>query len=639
MTITAPFGSWESPISAEVVTRAGLRFADVLRIDGDDLYWIESRPAEGGRSVIVRHSGAGSIEDIGPDGFNARTRVHEYGGGAYVVANGTVFSSRFDDQRLYRIDLGVAPVAITPEPEIAAGLRYADLDLSTDWAVGVREDHTGEGEAVNELVRIELAGATQPAVIASGRDFYSNPRINPDRTSIAWLEWDHPNMPWDGTELRVARFDGGRLGESVLVAGGPQESVTQPEWAPDGTLHYVSDRTGWWNIYRHTARRDEAVLTMDAEFGVPGWVLGTRRYCFLDDGTLIAAHESLDGDRLMAIEDGAIRRIDVPFRSIGSTMVTSGRTLFVVAGGPDASPGVAAIDIDTGAPEVLHGGEAVFDDQYVSIPESITFDTPDGPAHALFYPPTNPNFIGPEEESPPLMVEIHGGPTGQARTTLSPSFLFWTSRGFGIVDVDYGGSSGYGREYRNRLRGEWGVVDVRDCALAAAHLASRGKADPDRLIIAGGSAGGYTTLMALAMRDEFSAGSSWYGIASLEALAQDTHKFESRYLDGLIGPYPEALSIYRERSALNHMDGFDAPVILLQGLDDKVVPPKQAEVMRDALIARGVPVACVMFAGEGHGFRDARNQITALESELSFFGQVLGFEPAGEIEPVTVSGL
>ncbi len=639
MTTTAPFGSWESPITAQAVTKTGLKFGDVLRVDGGDVYWVESRPSESGRSAIVRHSSAGAIDDIGPDDFNARTRVHEYGGGAYVVTDGTVFASRFDDQRLYRIDPEGEPVAIVPEPTIPSGLRYADLDVAGDWAVGVHEIH-GDGEPANQVVRIDLSGNTEPVIVASGRDFYSSPRINPARTAIAWLEWDHPNMPWDGTDLCMAHIDGdGNPSAPVLVAGGVDESITQPEWAPDGALHYVSDRTGWWNIYRHTSTEDVAVVPMAAEFGQPAWVFATRRYCFLEDGTLLALHGSPDGDHLIAIEEGITREIDVPFRSLGSSMASRGSSLYLIAGGPDASPAVVEIDVDTGAHEVVRAADTTIDDRYVSIPEQITFDTPDGPTHALFYPPTNPEFRGPEGETPPLIVEIHGGPTGKARTTLNPSYLFWTSRGFGIVDVDYGGSSGYGRAYRNRLRGNWGVVDVRDCALAAAHLAATGRADPERLIITGGSAGGYTTLMALATRDEFAAGSSWYGVASLEALAEQTHKFEARYLDRLVGPYPDERALYQERSALNHLDGFSAPIILLQGLDDEVVPPQQTEMMRDALTSRGVPVACIMFEGEGHGFRDARNQITALQSELSFFGQVLGFEPAGDIPPVEIVGL
>ncbi len=640
MTQTAPFGSWESPISAAEVTRAGLRFGDVLRVDGDDLYWVESRPEEAGRSVIVRHSAAQVVDDIGPDDFNARTRVHEYGGGAYAVGDGAVFAARFEDQRLYRIDREGEPIALTPDPDPPAGLRYADLDIADGWVVCVREHHRGDGEPRNELVRIDLTGSSPPAVIATGRDFYSSPRVSPDRAALAWLEWNHPNMPWDGTELRVAHFDStGILGESTLIAGGAEESVTQPEWAPNGRLHYVSDRTGWWNLYRHGPSEDEAVLPMNAEFGLPGWVFATRRYCFLDDGTLLAAHSSPGGDRLLAVENEETRTIELPFRSLGSTMASRERSLYLLAGGPGAPTAVIEIDVDTGAHQVLRSADAAIDERYASIPEAITFDTPDGPAHALYYPPTNPEFTEPADEAPPLIVEIHGGPTGQARTPLNPSYLFWTSRGFAIVDVDYGGSSGYGREYRNRLRGNWGVVDVRDCALAAAHIASIGKADPDRLIITGGSAGGYTTLLALALHDEFAAGASWYGIASLEALAQHTHKFEARYLDRLIGPYPKSKAIYIERSPLTHIDRMNTPVILLQGLDDEVVPPAQAEMMRDALVARGVPVACVMFEGEGHGFRDARNQIRALESELSFYGQVLGFEPAGDIEPVAVQGL
>ena len=634
----APYGSWESPISAEEVTRALVRFSDVVRTDGDDVYWVESRPHEGGRSAIVRRTAEGTIVDVGPDDFDARTRLHESGGGAYAVSDGVVYASRFSDQRLYRIGPDGDPVPITPEPTERAGLRYADLEIGGDWAIAVRERHGGgEDEPVNELVRIDLTGATEPTVIAGGRDFYSSPRLSPDGSTLAWLEWDHPNMPWDGTELWVAAVGPDGLGPAETRAGGQDESIFQPEWSPDGVLHWVSDRTGWWNPYR--AGSQEPIVDVKAEFGLPGWQFAMRRYAFRPDGAIVAMYETPETDRMVRIDGDEHHEIATPFADLGSTIAMIGNVAHVVAGAPDTATGVVRVDTDTGAFETIRSADTGIDPAYVSTPETLTFDTPDGPAYALYYPPTNPEFTGPAGEAPPLIVEIHGGPTSRARRRLRASFQYWTSRGFAVLDVDYGGSTGYGRAYRDRLRGNWGVVDVRDCALAAAHAAATGRADPNRLIITGGSAGGYTTLLALATRDEFDAGASHFGIADLTALIEHTHKFESRYLDHIVGPYPEAADVYRERSALSHLDGFDAPVILFQGLDDRVVPPEQAEMMRDALIDKGVPVACVMFEGEGHGFREARNQITALESELAFYGRVFGFEPADDLPPVEIVGL
>jgi dipeptidyl aminopeptidase/acylaminoacyl peptidase len=642
---TAPYGTWESPITAELTTRAGLRFADSIVVDGDDVYWVESRPQEGGRSVIVRRSSTGAIDDVGPDDFNARTSVHEYGGGAYAVRDGVVYAAHFPDQRLYRIDPDGGAEPITPEPPVPRALRYADLAVGDGWLIGVRERHTADGdEPANELVRIPLDGG-EPEIVASGHDFVSSPRISPDGTRLAWLGWDHPNMPWDGTELWVGDLTtSGHIDDARRVVGAREESLFQPEWGPDASLHVVSDRTGWWNLYRVVGDTLDPVLPKEAEFGVPQWVFGLSRYVFLDDGRIVAAHGTPGGDALVVIEGKESRRIRLPFGSIGgwfgSWLAARGSTVYAVGSGPDRPAALVRIGVDDGTVEDIRVPEGPgIDPAYVSIPEPITFPCPEGIAHALYYPPTNPEFSAPPGERPPVIVSIHGGPTSAVKASLDPAKLYWTSRGFGIVDVDYGGSTGYGRAYRRRLDGQWGVVDVRDCALAAAHLAAEGKADPDRLLIHGGSAGGYTTLLALALRDEFAAGASYFGVADLEALATDTHKFESRYLDRLVGPYPEAKALYVERSPITHVDRIDRPVILLQGLDDRVVPPSQAEMMCDALRRNGVPYAYVAFESEGHGFRDAANQIRALEAELSFYGQVLGFEPANDIERVEIVGL
>jgi dipeptidyl aminopeptidase/acylaminoacyl peptidase len=634
----APYGTWESPVTAELTTRAGLRFSDSVLVDGDDVYWVESRPQEAGRSVVVRRSATGAVDDIGPDDFNARTSAHEYGGGAYAVAGGDVIASNFADQRLYRIDADGGATPITAEPPVPRGHRYADLAVGDGWAIGVRERHSADGdEPANELVRITLDDGDEE-IVASGHDFVSSPRISPDGSHIAWLAWDHPNMPWDATELWIGDLSpDGRIDDARRVVGDAAESLFQPEWSPDGVLHVISDRTGWWNLYRVRDGGLEPILPMDAEFGVPQWVFGMSRYVILDDGRIVAAYGGAAGDALVVIDGDDHRAVRLPFASVGLSLAGRGDTVYAVASGPDRPATLVRIGVDDGTIEDIRVPEGPFiDPAYVSIPEKVAFPCPEGVAHALYYPPTNPEYEAPNGEKPPVIVSIHGGPTSAAKAALDPAKLFWTSRGFGIVDVDYGGSTGYGRDYRRRLDGQWGIVDVRDCALAATHLATEAKADPDRLLIHGGSAGGYTTLLALALRDDFAAGASYFGVSDLGALATDTHKFESRYLDRLVGPYPEARDVYVERSPITHIDRIDRPVLLLQGLDDKVVPPDQAEMMCDALRARGVPYAYVAFEGEGHGFRQAANQIRALEAELSFYGQVLGFEPAGDIEPVEI---
>jgi dipeptidyl aminopeptidase/acylaminoacyl peptidase len=640
MTERLPYGSWPSPITAAMAVQSGIRFADVVRADGDDLYWVESRPAEGGRSVIVRRNPGDTIADVGPADFNARTRVHEYGGGSYGVHRGAVFAARFEDQRWYRIE-GDTIAPITPEPEVPAGLRYADPTFGDGWMIVVRESHpAGGAQPVNELVRIDLAESSDPEVVASGHDFFAAPRLSPDGTRLAWITWDHPNMPWDGTDLWVADIrPGGDVGEPSHVAGGDSESVLQPEWGPNGTLWFTSDRTGWWNLYRYESGRITAFYPAEAEYAGPLWNLGMRRYAFHPDGRIIAIEEGTEGSRMLLIGDDTHAHVDLPYASYTLPIAVIGATVHVVATSFDTPTALISADLDVGRfwedrrPE----GPGI-DPGLVSIPDPITFETPDGPAHALYYPPTNPDHRGPRGEKPPLIVSMHGGPTSRAGRALDPEKMFWTSRGFAIVDVDYGGSNGYGRAYRERLDGQWGVVDVRDCTLAASYCADHGLADPKRLVIHGGSAGGLTVLMALATTDVFAAGVVSYAVTDLEMLARDTHKFESRYLDSLVGPYPERRDLYEKRSPTHHVSEITAPLLLMQGLEDKVVPPSQAEAMRDALVANGTPVGYLAFAGEGHGFRSAATRIRALEAELWFYGEVLGFPIADEIEPVEVVG-
>lgn len=622
---TLPYGSWPSPISAAAATRSGIRFTDAIRVDGADLYWLESQPHEGGRSALVRRDGAGRIADFGPADFDARTRVHEYGGAAYIPVGGAVYAARFDDQRWYRLE-GNRADAITPPEE--PGPRFADLTVGAGWAIAVQERHAPGGEPENSLARIDLGGGAAPAVVVSGHDFFAAPRLSPDQRRIAWLTWDHPNMPWDGTDLWVADIDatGLEVGTPTHIAGGPAESILQPEWGPDGALYFASDRTGWWNLYKFDSAVTP-VLIDEAEYSQEMWNLGLRRFAFLGDGRLVVAKETVDGDRLVVVEPQP-RELDLPFQSLGTSIATRGSSVFAVAAAFDRPTSVVRIDVDTGEVEVIRSPDGQpIDPGFTSIPEQIVFDTPDGPAHALCYPPQHPSHTGPANGAPPAIVNIHGGPTSRLSMGLDPERLFWTSRGFAIIDVDYGGSTGHGRAYRERLRGQWGVVDVRDCALAAAECAQRGLADASRLVIRGGSAGGFTVLAALAHRSEFAGGAARYAVTDLETLAADTHKFESRYLDTLVGPYPATRDRYIERSPITHCDIITAPVLLLQGSEDKVVPPSQAHAMRDRLLANGVQVEYIEFPGEAHGFRGAPARIRALEAELAFFGQVLGFDP------------
>ncbi len=651
MTITErPYGSWPTPITSEVVTAAAVRLGEVW-VDGADVVWAEGRPAEGGRTQLVRRTPDGATTDLLPDGRNARTAVHEYGGAAWWVRDGVVWFADWADQRLYRLAPGGAPEPITPEPATPRADRYADGDVAPDGAtiVCVRERHAGPSAADvrNEVVRLSADALLEPEVLVSGPDFVAAPRLSPDGRTLAWLQWNHPSMPWDDTELVVRDL---ASGEETVVAGGPGESVLEPRFEPDGSLLFVSDRTDWWNLYRWTPGSDIApVVRLDAEIGVPAWVFGSARYARLDDGRVVYARWRNGRDGLAVRQiDGTLVDLDVPFSAIAAVRAAGPDAVVVVAGSPTAEPGVHRIDVATSAVETLRAPRDLgLELAQFAVPEHITFDSVDGAgarrrAHAQFYPPASADSRGPADERPPLLVQIHGGPTSAATPVLSLGVQYWTSRGFAVVDVDYGGSTGYGRAYRQELLGEWGVIDVADCLAAARHLAERGRVDGNRLCIRGGSAGGFTTLAALARDDTpFAAGADHFGVADLEALAADTHKFESRYLDRLVGPYPQARDVYVERSPIHHVERFTRPLIVLQGAEDEVVPPNQSEMIVDALRARGTPVAYLLFEGEQHGFRRAENIRRALDAELSFYGQVLGFDlPAEEgIEPVVVENL
>jgi dipeptidyl aminopeptidase/acylaminoacyl peptidase len=637
----APYGAWHSTIRIDDVVSDVVILGEPW-LDGDDVFWLEGRPIERGRRVLVRAAADGSTTDLTPAPYNVRTGVHEYGGGSYVVTGGVVVFSNLADGRLYRLDPGAeAPVPLTP----AGPFRYADLrpDLGRRRFYGVREDHTGDGEPVNTIVSIPLDGG-DVRVLVYGSDFVAAPRLAPDGARLAWLEWDHPDMPWDATRLRVAAFEAdGTLGEAALAAGGPDESIVQPEWSPDGTLHLVSDRSGWWNLYRLVdGPRLEPLAPMEAEFADPAWIFDRSSYGFLADGAIVAIARSGGRDHLFRIEpDLLVGEIETPFTELDALRVAE-HAVVAMAGRSGDPAVVARFDPSTLAPAgVLRRASTIaIDPATIAEPESIEFPTTGGrTAHALYYHPTNPAFIAPDGERPPLLVLSHGGPTSNATTSLDLGKQLLTSRGIAVVDVDYGGSTGYGREYRQRLDGQWGVVDVDDCVAAARFLVERGDVDPDRLAIEGGSAGGYTTLAALAFRDVFAAGISLFGVGDLELLEIDPHKFESQYNHRLVGPYPEAAALYRERSPNHFVDAFSSPVLILQGLDDRVVPPSQAEAIVAALAAKDIPHAYIAFEGEGHGFRGAYAIRRTIEARLSFLGQVFGFEPADTLEPLEMPGL
>ncbi len=641
---TAPYGAWRSPITADLVARSEVSLAEPWP-DGDATYWLEMRPSEDGRYVVVCGDPHAAAADVTPTGFNARTKVHEYGGGSFWVHEGTVFFANFEDQRLYRQEVGGAPAPITPAPSPRGSIRYADGRVTPDGRhiVCVRERHEGR-EVTNELVVMPLDGSREPSIVAAGRDFFSFPRASPDGRQLAWTCWDHPRMPWDGTELWVADLsDDGLPQGRRLVAGGPAESIFQPEWNPDGVLHFVSDRSGWWNLYRELDGGIEALHPMEAEFGRPQWEFGYSTYAFLADGRLACLYTREGEDHLAMLDPDTSELLDLelPFTCFQPYLRGEGTRLVFVAGDPATPNRVVSLDFLTRAVRVLRvSAEAPVDPGFVSVPRAIEFPSDGGlTAHALFYPPANPDYVGPEDERPPLVVMSHGGPTSHVTAGFDLRKQFFTSRGLAVVDVNYGGSTGYGREYRDRLRGQWGIVDTRDCINAARYLSLTGEVDGDRLAIRGGSAGGYTTLCALTFHDDFAVGASYFGLADLEPFAKGTHKFESRYLDGLVGPWPEAAGLWRARSPVNYTDLLSCPVILLQGLEDEVVPPSQAEIMVRALEAKGLPYAYLAFEGEQHGFRRAENIVRSHEAELYFYSRVLGFELGDPVEAVDIKNL
>lgn len=635
----APYGAWRSPITTQLLVQGAVRFGD-MSLDASDgtLYWVESRPQEQGRYVVVRRTREGRIDDALPAPFSARTLANEYGGGALLASGGTVYFTNHADQRIWQVVPGHAPQPITPEGR----LRFADFvhDATHNRLISVCEDHSAtDDEPPQRIVAVDLASGAVTTLV-EGADFYSNPRISPNGQQLAWLAWNHPNMPWDDTELFVAPVaQDGSLGAVRKVAGDLEESIFQPAWSPDGTLYFVSDRTDWWNLYAERAGQVVSVLPMEAEFGAPQWVFGTTTYGFDDRGAIIARYSVGGLWKLMRIDPatGQHKPFELPFSNISGIEV-AGQTAYLTAGAPRDVDAVVDLDPTSGKTHVLRRSSPYEPDPaYTSVPEAIEFPTDGGQmAHAFFYPPVNRDFRGPDGAAPPLVVMIHGGPTSATPALYRLTTQFWTSRGFAVCDVNYGGSTGYGRAYRNRLRDGWGVVDVADATNAARYLAEQGRVDSNKCVIRGGSAGGYTTLACLAFNDVFRCGASLYGVSDLALLVHDTHKFESRYLDRLVGLYPQQADRYRDRSPISHLDGFDRPVILLQGLEDKIVPPNQAELILESLKRRGVPVAYVPFEGEQHGFRKAENIIRAYEAELYFYSRILGFTPADRFDPIEI---
>lgn len=636
----APYGSWKSSITAEL-SGSEVPLMEIA-LESDRVYWRELHPEEQGRYRIMQRAADGQVAEVVPQPFNARTLVHEYGGGTFAVADGTVYFSNFLDQRLYRKDPDAQPRPITPE----AKMRYADgfIDLRRGLMFCVREDHTrADREAVNALVALSLNAGDSGRVLASGNDFYSSPRLDREGKRLAWLTWNHPNMPWDGTELWCGevRADGS-LGSSERVAGGREESVVQPQWSPDGTLHFVSDRSNWWNIYRWRDAQIEPLYEMAADFAGPHWVFALSSYAFESSQRIVCTYTVQGIWHLAELNTKTLKleKIEGPYTEITYLHAAPGRAVFV-GGSPTQPDRIVQFDFASRRFEVLYQPwSLVVDSGYLSNPEAIEFPTSRGlTAYGFFYLPRNRDFAAPEDEQPPLIVISHGGPTGAASTFLNLGVQFWTSRGFAVFDVNYGGSTRFGREYRQRLYGQWGVVDVDDCVNAATYLVKRGRADGNRLIIRGGSAGGYTTFCALTFRNVFKAGASYFGVSDLEAFDTVTHKFESRYNVKLIGPYPERRDLYYERSPVHFADRISCPMILFQGLEDKIVPPSQAELMVKALRAKKLPYAYLAFDGEQHGFRRKENIKRSLEAELYFYSKIFGFELPDKVESVDIEYL
>jgi dienelactone hydrolase len=623
----SPFGSWRSPISSDLIATATIKLADV-QIDGEDIYWIESRPKESGRFALVKHVKGGANHDVTPVPFNTRSRVHEYGGGSVLVHRGVVFFTNFADQKLYRQEENAIPRPISR----ASQCRYADatVDVIRNRLICVREDHgRADGVVTNSIVAIDLDEIKSEQVLVQGHDFYSNPRISLDGRRLSWLAWNHPNMPWIGTELWMGMI--GESGETlapIRIAGSAEESVFQPEWSPSGALYFISDRSGWWNLYRHSEEGAIVVLEKNAEFGQPQWVFGMATYGFRSDGCVICSYRETGRSQIAIFSESSEQLIplDLPYTEVSNLRVSSNFFVFL-GGAADKPTSIVKVSFDPLQVDVLKQTTDLADRpnirENLSVPVFIEFPSRKGTAYAWHYPPLNNAFVAPSEELPPLIVKSHGGPTDAASSTLDLRTQYWTSRGYAVLDVDYGGSTGYGREYRDRLHQAWGIVDVEDCINAARFIIEDKKADPARVAITGASAGGYTTLCALVFGTFFKVGASYYGVADLESLVRETHKFESGYLEWLIAKYPDEKETYKARSPINFADKLSVPVIFLQGEDDPIVPRNQAERMVNSIRSNGLPLEYLLFKDEQHGLRIAENIKRALDAELYFYSSVM----------------
>jgi dipeptidyl aminopeptidase/acylaminoacyl peptidase len=634
----APYGSWKSPICIDLVARSPHGWIGQLYVDGDSLYGLRNYPGQGGRGVVARIYADGRSEDLTPTPYYVRTRVYEYGGACYAVKDDVIYFSNMPDDRLYRQLPGQRP-----EPITAAGaLRYADpvLDHKRKRLICIREDHRPDGEPRHSLAAVNLDGDEYGSVLFDQADFVAFPTLNADGTRLAWIAWDHPHMPFYSSSLWVADVrEDGQLTNIQQLISGHEESVTDPCWSPDGVLYFCTDRSNWWNLYRWRDGRIEHVCPAEAELGNPFWNIGLRMYRFLSPSRVIAAHNQMGSWRLIDIDTdtGQYQEILTPFTFIIRLEVI-GEHLYMLAASPTMPRSLVRLDVNAGRLHVLESSvQYPISNEYISAGEHITYPTERGlSAYGFYHPPQNPAYEAPAGQLPPLIVNAHGGPTGSTKNALDMGVQFYTSRGFAVLNINYGGSAGYGRKYRNRLRGQWGVVDVEDAVNGAQYLVDQGLVDPQRTIIRGGSAGGFTTFAALAFTDYFKAGSSLFGISDVEVFHRETHKYESHYCETLVGPYPASKDLYRERSAMSKVDHINAPLIIFQGSEDRVVPPNQSQFVADALSRRDVPVVYIEFEGEGHGFRKLENLVTLIQAELAFFGKIFGFEPADELPELEI---
>lgn len=632
---STPYGSWPSPVTASAVSAASPRL-EGARFVGDELWWGEGVPEEGGRTTVRRRRPDGVQEDLLPPPWNARSRVHEYGGGSWTASeDGTLYFVEKTDQRIWSLTPGDVP-----KPRTAAddGARYGGLSWQEGRLLAIREVHGATPVPRRDVVTVAVDGHWSVVDMTVDTDFVAQPALSPGGTHLAWIAWNHPDMPWDRAELRVGRLEGGTVSEWTTVTSG-ETAALQPVWVDEDDLLYADDPTGRWNIWRmhlDASLDHEDVAPADADTGGPLWVLGARWFAPLADGRIVAVRTNGSDDVvLIDPKTGDVRSLGLEATANAVIEDVSGMRVLVSAAGPASSPGIWLVDVQTGGADRIVGSETPWGPDWMPQPRAVTFDGDHGPVHAFDYPPTNPEANPPIGELPPYLVLVHGGPTAHVAGAASGKITYFTSRGIGVLDVNYGGSTGYGRAYRERLRGQWGIVDVDDVAAASRGLVAEGRADAARLAIEGGSAGGWTVLAALVGTDVYSAGISRYGVGDARALAAQTHDFEAHYLDGLIGPLPQDESVYVERSPLSKADRFRVPLLLLQGDEDEVVPPAQSEAIRDALAARGVPHAYVLYEGEGHGFRRGETVVDALEKELAFLGEVFGFETP-DVPPMTL---